>query len=92
MNPRWLWLAARDLDCAFDHIAENDIDAAERTVNTILEAVERLVDFPGSGRPGRVVETRELVVGTHIVAYRVRDGIVEILRVLHSRRKWPDIL
>jgi len=92
MNPRWLWLAAGDLENVFDHIAEDDIDAAERTVDTILDAVECLVEFPGSGRPGRVVETRELVVGTHIVAYRVRDGIVEILRVLHRRRKWPDIL
>jgi len=41
---------------------------------------------------GRVPGTRELVVtGTpYIVAYRVRDETVEILRVFHAARKWPE--
>jgi len=41
------------------------------------------------GRPGRVPETRELVIQPYIVAYRVKGGIVQILRVLHSAREWP---
>ncbi|MDQ7827232.1 MAG: type II toxin-antitoxin system RelE/ParE family toxin [Candidatus Eremiobacteraeota bacterium] len=44
------------------------------------------------GRPGRVPGTRELVVpGTkYIVAYRVRHRSLQILRVLHGARKWPE--
>jgi toxin ParE1/3/4 len=43
------------------------------------------------GRPGRVISTRELVVsGTpYIVAYRVREGVVEILAVIHGAQQWP---
>jgi toxin ParE1/3/4 len=44
------------------------------------------------GRPGRVTGTRELVVdGTpYILPYRVRNRVVQILRVLHGARRWPQ--
>ena len=43
------------------------------------------------GRPGRVLGTRELVIQglPYIIPYRVRDNHVEILRVLHTARRWP---
>jgi toxin ParE1/3/4 len=43
------------------------------------------------GRPERVIGTRELVIGglPYIIPYRVRVGDVEILRVLHTSRRWP---
>ncbi len=55
-------------------------------------AVGRLANHPALGRPGRVSGTRELVVsGTpYIVPYRVRGETVEILRVQHAARKWPE--
>ena len=44
------------------------------------------------GRPGRIAGTRELVVTrfSYILPYRVRNESVEILRVFHSARKWPN--
>jgi toxin ParE1/3/4 len=47
---------------------------------------------PGLGRPGRVEGTRELVVANtpYLVSYRVRNNVVEILRVFHGARKWPQ--
>lgn len=44
------------------------------------------------GKPGRLDETRELVItGTpFLIVYRVADGLVEILRVVHGAQKWPD--
>ena len=46
------------------------------------------------GRPGRVPGTREhMVTGTpYLLPYRVRDGVVEVLRVFHAARKWPEEL
>jgi toxin ParE1/3/4 len=61
-------------------------------VDRIATSVERLATHPALGRTGRVPGTRELVVsGTpHLVAYRVRGETVEILRVFHGARKWPE--
>jgi len=49
---------------------------------------------PALGRAGRVAGTRELVVaGTpYVVPYRVRGEAVEILRVFHAARRWPEKL
>ncbi len=60
-------------------------------VVAVVDAVDRLADFPAMGRPGRVGGTRELVVpGTpYIIPYRVRKEKIEVLRVFHAARKWP---
>ena len=44
------------------------------------------------GRPGRVAETRELVVpgSNYLVPYRVHEGRVEILAIVHAARDWPE--
>ncbi|MCK4790011.1 MAG: type II toxin-antitoxin system RelE/ParE family toxin, partial [Desulfobacteraceae bacterium] len=43
------------------------------------------------GRPGRVAGTRELVISglPYIVVYTDQDGMVVILRVMHTSLKWP---
>jgi len=47
---------------------------------------------PAMGRAGRVAGTRELVVAEtpYIIPYRVRGDAVEILRVFHAAREWPE--
>lgn|SRR5208282_6070912 len=66
--------------------------AAARLVETITVSVNRLAEFPWLGRPGRISGTRELVIsGTpYIVPYRVREQVVEVLRVYHASRRWPE--
>lgn len=73
-------------------IAEDNSHAAAKTADRIIEAVERLLDFPASGRPGMLPHTRELVVpGTpFFLPYRVAGEVVEILGVIHGARKWPE--
>jgi len=60
----------------------------------IVAAARRLVDFPASGRVGRIAGTRELVInGTpYVAAYAVTQSAVRILRVLHGAREWPDMI
>lgn len=81
---------AADLDSIVDHIALENPSAALDIWDDIERQIERLRDFPRSGRIGRMPETRELVVsGTpYIVVYLVSDG-VELIRVLHGAQKWP---
>jgi len=70
------------------HRAQNSAAAAARQVNIIVEAAFGLAQFPQSGRAGRRVGTRELIVGRtpYLVPYRVRGDSIEILRVLHGRQ------
>jgi toxin ParE1/3/4 len=91
VRVKWLRAALRNLNAEADYIAEDNLAAAERVVNLIVEATERLKQHPSLGRPGRVTGTRELVVpGTpYIIPYRVHTGVIEIIRVFHAARKWP---
>ena len=95
MRIVWTRLADRDLDAIEDYISGDDPAAAIRTVLKIARNVgDLLAEHQGLGRPGRVAGTRELVVpGTpFLVAYRVRAAEVQILRVLHGARRWPEDL
>jgi toxin ParE1/3/4 len=65
-------------------------------VDALLEKVwarvMTLADFPEAGRAGRVAGTYEWVIeGTpYVVAYRIREGSIEILAVIHASRRWPN--
>lgn len=61
---------------------------------TLLQAVERLVDLPSLGRPGRVAGTRELVVRRtpYVIPYRLRGDRLEVIAASYGRQKWPTHL
>ena len=92
MEIVWRQVALDSLERARACIAQDDPAAAERVRERILGAVRNLADMPNIGRPGRVEDTRELVVaGTpYIVAYTVLDDQVAVIAVQHSAHKWPD--
>ena len=94
MRVKWLAVALANLNAEAEYIAKDSPASAVRTVDRILKAISQLQQFPAIGRPGRVAGTRELVVaGTpYIVPYRVRRGVVEIIRVFHGSRRWPGSL
>lgn len=91
-NVKWLRKALKNLEQAYDYIAEADSEAAIALVLKIQAATDQLSEFPMMGRPGRLSGTRELmIVNTpYLVIYRVKGSTVEVLRVLHSSRKYPD--
>ncbi|MDP3499855.1 MAG: type II toxin-antitoxin system RelE/ParE family toxin [Myxococcales bacterium] len=84
----WTRSAVNDLD-ALRTIAE--LAPRSRGARRVIEAVSLLEKTAHLGRPGRVKGTRELVLVDvpYIVAYRVVAGTVEVLRVLHTARRWP---
>jgi len=95
LQLRWTSLAERDLDGIADYVEADNPAAAARVVLEIIDQVETLLPaHPAIGRPGRVPGTRELVIRglPYIVAYRVRDSVLELLRVLHTSRRWPSRL
>jgi addiction module RelE/StbE family toxin len=92
MRVVWTAPAARDLDAIGDYIARHNPAGAQRIIQRILTRTRTLASHPYLGRPGRVANTRELVVTStpFIVAYRVVSDRAEILAVFHSARRWPD--
>jgi toxin ParE1/3/4 len=94
MRIVWTEPAVRDLAAARAYIAQDNARAADRQVERVLAAVVGLTQFPEIGRPGRRAGTRELVINRtpFIAAYRLRADAIEILRVMHSRQRWPDTL
>ena len=80
--------AAHDLEGIVDYIALDNPTAAEGVYRGIVEAVQRLPQFPALGRPGRHPETRELSVSglPYLIVYEVSAETVTILAVFHTSR------
>ena len=92
MKIFWSPLARQDLAHVEAYIRRDEPRAAAAVAEKIKLATRNLADFPGSGRPGRLPGTRELVVpGTpFIIPYTVRNEEVWIIAVLHAARRWPE--
>jgi addiction module RelE/StbE family toxin len=90
-NLEWTSPALQDLVAAGEYIAQENPKAAQRIAVRVQEAVEHLREHPNLGRPGRLSDTKELVVsGTpFIVVYWIKTGAVQILRLLHHAQRWP---
>jgi addiction module RelE/StbE family toxin len=91
----WTRLAESDLEAIVEYIGQDSPAAAIRVVLELIDQAELTIrQHPAIGRAGRVIGTRELVIAglPYVIAYRVRDNDVEILRVLHTSRRWPHEL
>lgn len=88
---RWLEQALSDMHGIAQHLAQHDADAAQKVAQTIWNAGQSLVHMPARGRAGRVPHTRELVLTEfpYFLAYRIKKTEVQILRILHTSRRYP---
>ncbi len=92
----WAPTARLDLRELASYIAEARPQAAVRFVQHVFQMVEHLADFPQSGR---IVpefgdpNIREVIRKPCRIVYRVRsrEGIVEIARVWHAARGFPQL-
>jgi toxin ParE1/3/4 len=95
MTLIWSLESIHDLISLRTHITEHDPAPAQRVALHVLHCVEHLLsDNPQLGAQGRVPATRELVIPKtpYIVPYRIRGTTIEIARVYHSSRRWPERL
>lgn len=88
----WSRFALADRDQIFTHIETDNPRAAAHIDERIVLSARRLMEFPESGRLGRIPGTRELVIPRtpYIAAYVVLTDKVRILRVLHGAQIWPE--
>jgi addiction module RelE/StbE family toxin len=91
MRVVWSGPSRADLKAIFDYISQDNPYAAALVVRRIRDRVRQLERLPRIGRPGRVASTRELVVSRtpYLVAYRIEEERIAVIRVIHGRREWP---
>ena len=86
----WTETALIDLDEIAEYIALDKPGAARALIRDVFENIERLANFPRSGRVPpempRKSRYREVVVGPCRVFYRTEKDNVYILHVLRSER------
>jgi plasmid stabilization system protein ParE len=88
-------LAAGDLNEIWDYIAEDSIEAADRTLSEIQTAIQKLVQRPGIGHPREDLADKRhrfLLVHSYLIVFRVGTDPIQIIRVLHAARDVQIIL
>lgn len=91
MTVKWTKGALSNLALIAAHIERDNPLRARSFVQEIRAKTKALEHFPSVGHAGRVSGTRELVVHkNYIIAYRVRAEHVEIIRVQHVAKMWPE--
>jgi plasmid stabilization system protein ParE len=91
LRSEWLPEAERNRESQLDYIERASPQAAIELGDRIEAAINRLEEFPDSGRAGRVAGSREQVIlGTpFIIIYRIEPEAVVILRLLHGAQQYP---
>ena len=80
----------QDRRAIFDYIATRDVQAALELDKLFSTKANKLTAVPQLGKPGRVPGTRELVAHKrYVLVYEVAGNQIQVLRVLHTARKWP---
>ncbi|NTW54050.1 MAG: type II toxin-antitoxin system RelE/ParE family toxin [Chlorobaculum sp.] len=86
---RWTPQAADDLEAITTFIAKDSASYATLFAMDSLAAVERLSEFPYSGRIVPEVNdpaVREILFGNYHIVYRVNENLVELLTMYHGAR------
>jgi len=93
LNIIWSPLAIEQARDIASYIALDKPSAAEKWVNDIFECVERLREFPESGRIVPEIkrsDTREIVQGNYRVIYKISESAIHVLVVKNYRQKLKD--
>jgi|SRR4051794_34212153 len=91
MDIVWTTPARRDISAILEYLGSRNPNTARMLDKHILQAIEKLADFPYLGRPGRQEGTRELVITRYpyIVVYGVMANEIVIYRILHTAQNRP---
>ncbi len=75
------------------YIATDKVGAADKWIDSIFSAVEKLSEFPQSGRivpEFKNENIRELLHGNYRIIYQVSQSEIEILTVRHGKQLLDD--
>jgi len=92
LRVRWSAEARRDRRELIGYVEEESLQIALDLDDRVRGGVLRLADYPNSGRVGRTIGTRELVIHRtpYIAVYTIDDAGVRIVRLIHGAKQWPE--
>ena len=91
----WTEPALQDLDDIAEYISLSNFQAAQQLVQTVFDKVERLIDYPESGRKPPELKSfnyREVVVNPCRIFYKIEDDHVYILFVMRQEQDLKKFL
>jgi toxin ParE1/3/4 len=87
----WAPSALDDIASIAEHIAEDSAEMASLFVHRLMEATDRLEEFPLLGRVIPEIndpDSREVIYGAYRIMYRVEEDEVWVTGVVHGARNW----
>ena len=96
-SVEYLPIAINDLEDIFNYIAEDDPSSASAFLNEIDVAILHLEEFPEMGLIPKVRRLmnkgyRMLIINEYLVFYVLIGNIVEIRRIISSKRNYVSLL
>ena len=91
LTPR----AEQDIGDIWDYIADDNIEAADRVLDALDNALHRIAKNPGIGHMREELADRRhrfLLVYSYLVVYRSEAKPLQVIRVLHAARDVQSIL
>ncbi len=86
---RWSLNSVNNLEDIAEYISENSPFYAPVFINKIMQSVERLTDFPLSGRVVPEYENeniREIIFHNYRIIYKFNNSFIDISDVIHASR------
>jgi toxin ParE1/3/4 len=87
--------AKQDVNDIWDYIANDNIEAADRVLDALDNAMIKLAKNPGMGhRRDELTDKRHrfLLVYSYLIVYRYETKPLQIIRILHAARDVQSIL
>ncbi len=91
MQVQWTNQAKARLEEIEAYIAQESPAAAKKVILAIIKkTATQLSKYPDSGKPGRLMGTRELLFSDtpYLVVYTVRNNTVTILTIFHTAQNF----
>jgi addiction module RelE/StbE family toxin len=94
MQVNWTKSALNDLEIEANYLNKINPSIEDSFLECVESSIDLIKEYPELGRIGRVNQTRELILKKfqYILVYLVESSYIDIIRLLHTSRKWPNSL
>jgi toxin ParE1/3/4 len=94
MWVNWTKSALKDIENEANYLNKISPSIEDAFLHEVEKSIDLVKKYPELGRIGRVSETREFILKKfqYILVYLIKESCLDIIRLLHTSRKWPNSL